>query len=209
MRSFLTTLTVLFLTGLTAFCQLDENTKSREVFLSTQSLTSNFGMQFKISLNSNTYFRLGLFELRANQINYLPATTNTFPNHQFSSRGQIKIGIEKRRVLFDNGTFFYGLDLMNSTLFNRTKIDNPSVSEDLRKMDDWKFSSGIGIVLGFAISLRDNFSFATEIEPEFLYLYESNQVPYETFKNKKTGFDINLDSEVIKLSLIYKWDKQD
>jgi len=208
MKSILLILTFLFILIKSSFCQNQIDAKTKELYLTSQSLSmNNCGIQFKIGLNDKLFLRLGLLELRVKQSNTIPPTANTFTTHVFDSKGQIQIGLEKRQSVWDNSYIFYGFDLIEQTSFSRTKIDNPAISEKMRKTDNISFETGIGIVLGYMINLKDNFYVSTEIEPEFLYLYSTSENALDKSKTKRTGIDFKLDTKVIKISIIYRWNK--
>ncbi len=208
MKTKLFVLTFLFILITSSFCQNQTDAKTKELYLTSQSLSmNNCGIQFKMGLNDKLFLRLGLLELKIKQSNMVPPTPSTFPTHLFESRGQLQMGLEKRHAISDNSYIFYGFDLIEQISFSRTKIDNPALSEEMKKTDNILFETGIGIALGYMIRLKDHFYVATEIEPEFLYSYASSENSIDKAKTKRTGFDFEMDTHVIKISLVYKWDK--
>lgn len=179
--------------------------KTTEFYLTSSSLTGNsFGLQIKREIKDLTFLRLGLVNLDIEQQKFSPATTLNFPYQKFEISGDLKLGIEKRAILGENSTFFYGINANVQYAFQRNRFDNPTLTEDLRKNDFFNLRPGISFHTGMIMQIKNSLFFAAEFEPEFLYYISKSEISNTPGKNTRTVFDFNLNSQTIKVSLIYR-----
>jgi hypothetical protein len=192
------------------FAQESETGKIRELNISGNLLSfNNLGLQYKSELKNGSFFRLGLTNINSSLSKRKYGTPSTSLNSNSTSfSGKFEVGLEKRKQITDKLTAFYGINLMTSTSFQRTKREDPTLSLDLRHVDD--FSINPGFNSGFIFKITRAFSISAEIIPELIYTYSSHERIVGTIKAKdiQTGGSLNLDNESVRVSLVYQWNKK-
>lgn len=190
--------------------QESDSNKVREIYLNGNLLTfNNFGLQYKSSLKENTFLRIGLtnisIDLENKKFGLLLPYGTTWTN--LASR--FEIGLEKRKPLSEKLSFFYGINLTTSISFQRVKTDNPSLSKDLRTLDDLGINPGLAFNTGFILNVADNFSISAEIIPQFILKYSSSEriSGLEKIKDTTTGGSFVCNNESARISFIYRWNK--
>jgi hypothetical protein len=116
--------------------------------------------------------------------------------------------LEKRKLITEALTCFYGINLYNWSSFNRIKTEDPTLPKDLRFLDSFSAESGFGFNSGFILKIYKGFAISTELTPRILYKYYTSQNINQGEKVKYTGNggSININSTV-QLALIYSWSK--
>jgi hypothetical protein len=184
--------------------------KRKELYLNGNILTFNdFGLQYKSQLKSGNFFRIGVTNLLANLSKQNPYQPNLvyLPSVRTEFSGTFEIGLEKRAQITERLSAFYGINFIAGIGFNRTKTEDPTLSEDLRHLSILSMSTGFGFNSGIIYKISDEFSAAAEISPRLLYSYSAIQRIDESVKVKDTsqGVSFGFNNQSVKISLIYTW----
>ena len=93
--------------------------------------------------------------------------------------------------------------------YRRNRSDSPNLPEDLRALDDLYIYPGLGFKSGVILNIKNDFFISAELSPQILYKYYSHEriTNSELRKERTTGFDLNLNNESVRISLIYRWTK--
>jgi hypothetical protein len=102
---------------------------------------------------------------------------------------------------------FYGLDAIGQSGYSRTEVDDPNIALSDRISKDISMGAGIGFVVGVMIQISDNFLLASEIEPELLYSMSWDRNSDSSLSSVRSGYSLNMNSQLAKVSLIYRWEK--
>ena|SRR4030043_476273 len=193
------------------FAQETEIGKIKELYLTGNLLTfNNFGLQYKSELKRGTFFRLGLTNINLDCYKTKFDPTGPFnPTINTQIEGRFDVGLEKRKQITEKLTAFYGINVITSISFVRSKREDPTLPQDLRHMDNFSISSGLGFNSGFIFNFAKDFSISAEIIPKLIYTYSASegQDGLNKVKNIMTGGSFNLDNESVRVSLIYHWIK--
>lgn len=204
--------TILF--GLLSQClhAQDSETKVKELYLSGNLLTfDNFGLQYKSELNNGNFFRIGMTNIyamtsKSNEAIPVPVIPSTSSHYA----GTFDIGLEKRKQITNKLTCFYGLNFVITTSLDRNKREDPTLSRDLRHLNNFSINPGFGFNSGFIYKISDEFSISAELIPQLLYNYSSRERISGTDKVLDTiqGGSFIFDNRSVLVSLIYKWGKK-
>jgi hypothetical protein len=195
--------------GLSA--QETETSRIKELYLSGNILTLNYlGLQYKSELKNGNFFRLGVTDIYSRFAKGkvgLPG--NSLPSSFTELEGSVEIGLEKRSGISNRMTAFYGVNLITSTSYQRSKVDDPNVPKDLRHVDLLSISPGLGFNSGFIYNISDEFSVAAEVTPRIVYDYSIQERISGTDKshNIDHGGYFMLNNTSVKVSIIYAWRK--
>jgi len=202
-------LTIITLT-VSLFARQDPLSNKREIYISSSAISAgNFGIQYKSGLNENTLIRLALISINTGFESFTPAVTNEFRTSDFDMNGGFEVGLEKRFSSSEKLKIFYGIDLICNSGYGKNISSNPNLPEDLRALDDFYIYPGLGFKSGVILNIKNDFFISAELSPHILYKYNSHEriVNSELRKDRTTGFDLNLNNESIRISLIYRWAK--
>lgn len=189
--------------------QVSETKKSKELYLSGNILTfNNFGIRYKSQLKNGNFFRIGVTDLFANVSKSTPGESIS-SNYSYSSSeftGTFEVGLEKRAQISDRLSAFYGLNFVLALGIHGTKTEDPSLPRDLRHLNSYNISPGLGFNSGFIYKISDEFSVSAEISPYVVYNYSSNERISESVKIKDItqGGSLRCNNSV-KISVIYSW----
>lgn len=198
---------LIFAIHLHTFSQNQFLSKTRELYLTSHSLTgNNLGVQYKSSTDDKLFYRFGLFNLIVSKTDNVSSNIGNYPERWIESSVLLQTGIEKRLSIAEKSNIYYGIDFIGHTSFTRHRLDSPIMPEEEKNIDTFIIKAGIGIPLGCIVNLKNNFFIAVEIEPEIFY--EKRTATKNEYKNEWTFANFNLDTETIKISLIYKWNKK-
>jgi len=204
MKKILITSALIIIFSLQTIAQSAETGKSREIWLTTTSLSGSIGFQYKCGLNDNTFLRFSMLDLGLNQTNSLPPNTNQYPVHRWDGNTQLQVGIEKRKSVTEKTSLVYGLDLVERFAFQRSTYDNPNLTEAERTFLNYTNRAGVGIPLGVLVHLKGRLFFAAELEPAVLHYYSITGKQQDTYDDKDTGVNINMDLASAKISVVFK-----
>jgi hypothetical protein len=160
------------------------------------------GISYKSEINNGTFIRIGATNLAIS--NYSSTNTDSYPYNIFSVGGGIQAGLEKRIVLTQKLSAFYGVDITTSVTSSKGDFNNPEIPYTTSSLE---FVPGFTFGSGFIFSIFKNFSLALNIEPAMLMRFSSLKSIYPTYTDKAntTIFQFRLDIDDIKLSLVYRW----
>jgi len=187
----------------TAAAQETQEKKAHELYLygNLHDLALT-GIAYKSEIKSGTFFRLGATNLAIS--NFSSTNSNSYPYDTFSLGGGIQAGLEKRVMLTQKLSAFYGVDLTTSVNFSNSEFNYPEIPYTARIME---FTPGFSFGSGLIFSIIKNFSLALNVEPAMLMRFSSSKRIYPTYtdKSSSTTFHFHLDIDDIKLSLVYRW----
>ena len=215
MKIFKLVLLTTIISGLSSLClkgQESSSPLSKEIWLTGYLFNYNgFGLQYKSQKGSETYLRIGFNNLNAgfNKRN-IDETMGGYPTLTTNFSFKFEIGLEKRKAITEKLSAFYGINFIAGSVYVRNKTENPTLPSNLRYLDDYEISPGLGFNSGLMLNLKNAFSLAAEITPELSYSYKTHQRIISMTKAKETynsGY-ININNELIRISLIYNWSKK-
>ena len=192
------------------FAQQNTPLNQKEIYISSSAIsTGNFGLQYKSGINESTFFRLALLSINTGFESFTPVVTNQFSSSDFEINGGLEVGLEKRSSITEKMKIFYGIDLICNSGYRRNRSDSPNLPEDLRALDDLYIYPGLGFKSGVILNIKNDFFISAELSPQILYKYYSHEriTNSELRKERTTGFDLNLNNESVRISLIYRWTK--
>lgn len=207
MTRLLLILAILLIT-MTGYAQVNnDSTKSTKEFLiTTTSLTSgNYGLQYKVKLFKKSYLRLGVGYIFDDYRSDDPKVPTTYPTKSYSAGFSFTSGLERRKIISESFEFSYGLNLIISCSWAKTRTENPNISSSLRDTNKSYFiSPGIGVDLGAIMKIHQNFYLGAEMMPQILYAYQDES------GSSSGGFKTNifravLNSQSATLALIYRF----
>jgi len=159
-----------------------EKTKTREVGLYFTSLNS-FGIRYKTG-NEKILLRLTALSLNTYKSED-KSGAETVQNRSHAGFG-FNIGIEKPINVNDQFNFYYGLELMNSIIYDKVS-DKVLAGTTTTKMNS--YIAGCGVVLGLSYNFKSNVKISAEIIPSFGYQYLKQDD--RKYNNIHFGFDSN------------------
>lgn len=192
--------------------QESETGKIKELYLSGNLFTfNNFGLQYKSELKSGNFFRIGV-----NEINFEYSKQNVgspsaiYPSSSSLYAETFEVGLEKRMQITNRMTAFYGINFVTMTSFQRNKREDPTLPADSRHLVYFSLSPGFGFNSGFIFKITEEFSLSAEVIPRLLFKYSSTEriAGSTKVKDSSTGLSLNLDNQSVRVSLIYKWNKE-
>jgi len=175
-------LLLIFITlTMSAMVIAQEKSKQKEVGLVFSSL-DNFGLTYKTGSEKslwrfNTLFISGSsFKETADSLDY-----------EQSNKGfGLKFGKEYRKVIIEKFEFRYGADISFSYNQSKNIVDDKSISDRDRTIEQTIYSPGINLVIGFNYVFKEHLVVGAELLPNF---------SYSTGKSKETGYTYNNDVE--------------
>lgn len=210
-------LSVVFSTSET-IAQESDSTKNRELYLTGNVLQlKDFGMEYKSEYKKNTYLRLGISSLYLNVDKTMyedPSPINSPYSITSEFRGKFELGIEKRKQINNRFEAFISGNFILGGGFSRLKHDYPDQPTNLQFLDTYGISSGFAFNSGFIAKITDNLLIAAEVIPEIIFSYSCNQnlvlVDSDIEKVKTENFKgtFNLDNESVRISFVYRWNKE-
>lgn len=184
------------------------NPEQREIYLTgSVPSVSDLGIQYKLGLNDNTLLRFGILHINSNWDKFTPAVSNEYPSSDLMINGGLEVGLEKRFAASENMQVFYGIDLICYAGYSSSRSDNPNLREDMRNLERFTVSPGLGFKSGIILNLKNNFFISAELSPQLLYRYQKLEriTGADISTDRRHGFDLNLNTESLRISLIYKW----
>lgn len=175
MKIFLATVAVLLtFSTFTSFAQ--DSTKSegkiREYSLALSNLSPlNVGIRYKKQLKDKTFFKIGLVNLNASVNNWDPNLSTNFPYHIYNLSVGVEFGLEFRKSLTDNFTFFHGPNLNLSSASRFSKAKDPSAPLTKLKTISQIYNVGVPYSLGILLHLKGHFYMSAEINPGLFFTY--------------------------------------
>jgi len=201
---------ILSVFSLNVFSQEPSLANKREISISTNNpFAGTYDLNYKSEFKKDKFFTLGLVNFSSSYDKSIPSTSISFPESNLRLSGGFELGLEKRKPLSDNMEIFYGFDLRSSLYFYNDHQDDPNLPIDLRNTNRSTLSSGLGFNFGTIFQIKNNFFFAAELNPSFLYNYSINEIRGADviIRDRDSGFDFIVSSKTIKFSLIYQWKK--
>jgi hypothetical protein len=180
----------------------ENNPKIHELGLNFAGFNS-FGIRYRTGTES-TLLRLTLSSINATTRKNKSGSDQT---STFKSSGiGFNIGFEKSKPLSSNLSFYYGADLLTS--FSGSSSNYESSGNELKERT---FSSGAGLVLGFAYKFNNDISLSAEFVPSILYSYTKYTTTSsgEESVSTSSGFDYGLSSTGANLTLSFRLGKKD
>jgi hypothetical protein len=192
------------------FAQESGKSRIREIYLNGNLLTfNNFGLQYKSETPKGNFFRIGVTTFNSDVVKYKPGSSVLFGTISTNISGGFEIGLEKRKQLTEKLSAFYGINFTSTANFARSKNDNPAIPADLRYTDSFNINPGLGFNSGFILKITADFLMSAEIIPQILFRYSSSEGVEGSNKVKhvNTGGSLNFDNQSVRVSVIYRWNK--
>ena len=179
----------------------DSTKRTKEFIITSTSLFSqNYGLQYKVQIRKNKFWRFEMLHMQTSESSYTPETTIIYPSSTKSSNIGLTFGIEFRKTITKFFELVNGVNFQISSDISTTKFSNPSLSTDMQETTDLSANIGIGYIFGGIIQLNDRFYIGAEIVPTISRNGVLKEGYYET---QATNFNIN--SSRARLSLIYRF----
>jgi hypothetical protein len=168
MKMYFKTMLVLLLTSSISFAQDTTQTdkKIREYVVSLANLTPlNISVKYKRQLKGRTFFKVELIGLSGSATKNEPELSSRFgySSHNFS--GGLQFGLEFRKNISDNFTFFHGPGIGSIYSTSVTRSHDPSMPVNGQKSVSESYNVGINYSLGVLLHLKGHFFLSTEISP--------------------------------------------
>ncbi|HER09637.1 MAG TPA: hypothetical protein ENO20_12085 [Bacteroides sp.] len=210
MRTFLMVIVISGLTIIRLTAQSVQPENSREIYFSMDPIGSKaYGMQYKTGLNENTMLRFAFSSFNAAFSSTRPALSYNYPSTQLDIGGGLEAGLEKRVLLTEKVSAFYGVDFVAQMAYTHQRSDNPTLPEDIRALNDVTLSPGFGFKSGLLLHLKNGFFAAVELSPRLFYQFSSDEqrAGNHVAADRHHTFGFNADVEAMKISLAYRWHK--
>jgi hypothetical protein len=194
MKTIVSCLVFLIIIQVTSIAQLASK-KVKEIGINFSG--SNCGIRYKTGNQSNL-LRMTLLAIAGNST----WQNNPSGNSKVNSQGVgFNIGMEKRKNIKENISFYYGIDLLTSYNRDRLKYDGSSSN----KFTNWSVSPGLGFVIGFNYSPNPKIIVSAEVIPSITYTYSRNTYvdPYVIPKYSTSELNYGLKNNGINLTLAY------
>jgi hypothetical protein len=194
-----------------SFGQDSENSKTKEIYLSSNILSfNNLGLQYKSELKKGSFFRIGLNNINSDLTKQNYGALSAIPRTTTNFAVKFEVGLEKRKQITEKLSAFYGINFITETSFQRIKREDPTLPRNLRHLDNFSINPGFGFNSGFILKITGAFSVSAEIIPELVYNYSSSEsiVGAAKVKDTRNGGSIKLGNESVRVSLIYQWNKK-
>ena len=179
--------------------------KKSEYFLTVSDFSPlSLALKYKKQIKNLRYFKLGIINLNASQSHYKPSSSSTFPFTRANYSAGIEFGFEFRKNISGFLTFYHGINLNCTYIYNVEKIENPALPISERKSHYYTLSPGISYSLGLMGKITNNVLIAFDINPGVIFRYSENNYsdPYNSSVN--TSVDFNLENDFVQLSLVFR-----
>ncbi len=196
-------LSILILGSQSAKAQESQDKRAHEIYLygNLKELTLT-GIGFKSEIKPNRFLRFGATNLGySHQVND-PGDPQHSKNLFFS--GGIQLGLENRVKLTEKLFAFYGVDLATSLTYHKNEIISPGDNSFVKSNT---IMPGLSFGSGFIFNIIKNLSVSLELEPSIFMSFTSNESDYLSVKakNKISTYNLDFNSDDVKLALIYRW----
>lgn len=206
-KIFFSLVCIFIITGLNA--QQNNKQLVKEVYITTKSLElGNMGLQYKRSINENTFFRVCVLDLNLEASQKNSASSMSYPTDTYEMNGNVEFGLEKRRKITEKLSCFYGIDLLFEAGVQRIHTDNPTYPLSMRNTDFFHLNPGLGFGSGILLFLKEGFYLGAAVNPAIVYQFNRKDNVYvEEGKDKNPGVSIKLGTVPVSVSFMYRWNK--
>jgi len=196
-------LSILAIGSQSAKAQEPQDKKAREIYIYGNLLQFDLtGIAFKSEIRPNRFFRISATNLDfRHQVQNPDDPTNT---KSLSFSGGLQLGLENRVNITERLSAFYGVDLTASLTYQKSEfVSNANTSTTKSR----EFMPGFSFGSGFILNVARNFFVSVELEPSILMNFTSEESTAQsvTAKNVITSYRFHLDSDDVKIGLIYRW----
>lgn len=191
--------------------------KCNEIYLTTPSINlEGPGLKFKTQMKGDLFFRVGLLNLYIKSNNY-PASNVNYPRRETNFGIGFNIGLEKRKMINNTFSFFYGLDFVTEAGYGFCKVENAFIAKEMRTEYKYYINPGIGFGSGVLFNLNNHFFLGAVLNPQILFRYSKDQeylnlsdddTEIIEYYNRYTGLSFDFDTESIRILFMYRWDKK-
>jgi len=196
-------LSILAIGTQSAKAQETQDKKAHEIYLYGNLLEFNLtGIAFKSEIRPNRFFRISATNLGfSNQVQNPDKPQHT---KSLSFSGGLQLGLENRISITERLSAFYGVDLTASLTYQKNEFVAPANTITNRSS---VFSPGFSFGSGFILNVARNFFVSVELEPSIFMNFTSQESKAQsvTTKNVTTSYHFHLDSDDVKIGLIYRW----
>ena len=177
------TVLILLVSSLTSAAQdsIKSEEKTREYVLSFQSFAPfTIGIKYKRQLKNKMFFKIGLVDLSGFSSSNKPSAP-TNPTSVFSISGGLGFGLEFRKIITNDFTFFHGPGLNVSFSTSISKIDDPTLPPDDARRVLQQNSTGVNYGAGLLFHLKNHFYLSAELSPSLTYSKTKDNKNNETY----------------------------
>ena len=192
--------------------------KYNEIYLSTSSINlEGSGLNYKTQMKEDLFFRVGLLNINSDLTSYKPGTSASYPYSEIEVLLGFNIGLEKRKMINNIFSIFYGLDFITRTGYTYRIVKNAFIPKEMRTKYKYYIYPGIGFGSGILFNIKDAFFIGAEFNPQILFKYRKDQEylyvsddDAETIEyyNKYTDVSFDFDTESIRILFMYRWNKK-
>lgn len=160
---------------------------------------STFGIRYKTG-NENTLFRMTLLSLSGSSSSSKVPSNNE--NRSNSQGFGFNFGFEKRKIVSDDLSIYFGSDFLTS--YQRNKYKNVS-SSHTQTSTDLSLSPGIGLILGFNYEISNKINISAEIMPSISCSFNktTNNFYGSISKTTSTVLNYGLRTDGVNLTLSF------
>ena len=163
------------------------------------------GFDYKVQLGQSTFLKLSTFDLAFSYSKSNPSSSTNYPTSIISYSGGLGAGLEFRKELTPELTFFHGPNLGYSYSNNTITSDNPAYSLNNRKTITQTHNAGISYSLGLMLKVFNRIYFAAQLNPSaalHFTEYENRMYPAQGYKSTTAAFGFS--DEIGSVSIIYR-----
>jgi hypothetical protein len=209
MKTYFKTMLVLLFTSciMNSFAQDTTKTdkKIREYVVSLANFAPlNVSVKYKRQLKGRTFFKVELINLSGSTTKNEPELSTSFGSSAHTISGGLQFGLEFRKSISGNFTFFHGPGIGSTYSVTETRSHNPALPVSEQKSGSQSYDVGINYSLGILFHLKGHFFLSTEISPGVYtnrYTYKSPR-PEANSSGQSTSF--NFSNTHGLLSLVYR-----
>lgn len=197
------TLFAIFFVTSVAFGQDSTAKKNRELYLTFANFSPlNIHLKYKHQIGQRTYFKIGLVNLSASHIEYIPNSPQNYKNSDAFYSGGAEIGIEFRKVLTERFSLFHGPNLRYDYRTDIRIVSNPFVSNQKNVTE--AHTGSIPYTVGVLFNLTPKLLLAVEVNPliSFTRLKSSSTAPAPNIAHT---FNFSLDNRSGLLSFALRF----
>jgi hypothetical protein len=200
---------VLLFTGciMNSFAQDTTGTdkKIREYVVSlTNFVPLHVSIKYKRQLKGRTFFKVELINLSGSSTKNEPELSTNFASSSYNFSGGLQFGLEFRKNISGNFTFFHGPGIGSTYSTSVTRSHNPSQPINEQKSASESYNVGINYSLGVLFHLKGHFFLSTEISPGVYTNWNMYKSPRPEVNSSGRSSSFSFSNTNGLLSLVYR-----
>jgi len=182
--------------------------KTKELYLGfTNFSLANAQIKYKFQIGKKVFFKTGLINITgySNIINY--TGTNNYPTSRSGHSEGIELGLEWRKTISKNVSFFHGINMSYTYSDDANTIKNPQFNSAEQTDHITSQYCNIPYTIGLLWSITPNILLAIEVNPSISYSNTKYKYGYDPFgRNRSTdSYNLNLNNRIGLLSVAYRF----